>query len=121
MRIIPPAMRDANRAFRHLGIVAKVAAIDQTRNLALFPDRHPCVDGDLLDLKYQKIRDQIFYRLRVDDGLFKGKSLRVFFYPQNKEKTIWVIGVDWRNEDTYSSHMMARLNKRVKEIVNQKS
>ncbi len=124
---IVPAKRDADRLFRRMPTEALVVAIDQSRTLALFPDTQPCVEGDVLDLNFQRVQGEVFYRLRVDDALFGGRSLRVFFWPQKgagtndaqpTPGTMWIVGLAWR-PDAYRSHMRARCRRRIREIVGQ--
>lgn len=77
------ARRDASRLFRKLRAEALAAAIDHTRTLALFPDKRSEVEGQVLDLDWQGIKGHHpLHRLAIDDDLFGGKSLRVFFWPQ---------------------------------------
>lgn len=120
-------MRDAERLFKGLPSESRAIAIDQTRNLALFPEKQPVVDGQLLDLDFERVKGEVFYRLRIDDASFGERSLRVFFYPQpiNKGReeskcigTIWIVGAAWR-KDAYKQHMLVRCRRRVLEIVQQ--
>lgn len=126
VKVGPPARRDGDRLFKQLPKEAKLIAIDQARNLALFPDSQPVVNGELLDLDFEKVQGEIFYRLRIDDASFGDRSLRVFFYPQKANGgtqatcvgTIWIVGLSWR-PDAYKLHMLARCRRRVKEIIGQ--
>lgn len=127
VKALPMVKRNADRLFRHLPMEAKITAIDYTRNLALFPDRQPSIEGSLLDLNYKKVQGEIFYRLRIDDQLFNGKSLRVFFYPQQYNKgnnksrtagTIWIVGLAWR-DNAYRNHRLITCRRRVDNIITQ--
>lgn len=123
---ILPAKRDADRLFKRLPDAAKIVAIDHARNLSLFPDKRATVDGLVLDLAYEKITGEVFSRLVVNDDLFSGRSLRVFFYPQHDERsaecgrrgTIWIVGLSWR-PGAYKKHLLSRCRRRVDEIINQ--
>lgn len=114
IRVIPPAKHDGARLFKNLSPAALVIAIEYARNLTLFPDAQPVVDGQLLDLDFERVEGLVFYRLRIDDRTFGNRSLRVFFWPQAARTkqakaagTIWVVGLAWR-PDAYKHHMLSR-------------
>ncbi len=123
---IPPAKRDADRLFKRLSEAAKIVAIDHVRNLALFPDKRATVDGSVLDLAFEKVKGEVFFRLVVNDDLFGERSLRVFFYPQHDTEseggrrcgTIWIVGASWR-PGAYKKHILTRSRRRVDEIIRQ--
>jgi hypothetical protein len=70
VRPLKQAKDDDRRLFKALAPQALGTAIDQARVLALFPDKRPTVDGELLDIKYEKVQGEVYYRLVVDDKEF---------------------------------------------------
>lgn len=127
VRTIPNAASDAARLFRRLdsSVLAHASVIDQLRALMLFPDKRPCVAGELLDIRYEPIHDEVFYRLWIDDPSFEGRSLVVFFYPAplsplDQETScagiVYVVGLVWSSR-CEERHVLLRMRDRTNTLV----
>jgi hypothetical protein len=120
VNIIKQARSDLKGLFKKLPKSAEVVAIDYLHNFADFVDDRTKKEGQLADLEYERVKGEMFFRLKIDDTLFGGNSLRVFFWAEdakeNRPAIVWVIGFAWR-KDAYKRHMIIRCRNRVKRII----
>jgi len=109
--LLPNATADALRLFERLPSAASAHAVtsDRIRSLELFSRSRMPNHGHVLDMVYEKIPEETFYRLKISDDCYAGRGdLCVLFSafpaaPQDGNTdhagTILIIGFCWWTED----------------------
>ena len=115
------AVNDAHRLFAGLQNAAWAhgVTIDALRALENMGPTRPQA-GHVLDIAYEKVPGQVFYRMKVDDESYGAQSLCVFFaslMPRPKDECpgyagrVVVLGFCWwreRNRECYESRARRR-------------
>jgi hypothetical protein len=101
--------------------------MNQLNALALFPDRNPSVAGKVLDIPFEKVPNENFWRIPLCDKSFQGRKLCVCFFPSPRSESeteaqyagiIEVVGFIWW-KDLKEKSVVKRINKRVADIKEQ--
>lgn len=120
VRVLAGARSDGRRLFKG-NPQGLAVAIDYCKALAYFPDSRPVNGaGQVVDMDFEKVEKEIFYRLKIEDSTFEGKKLRVFFWVQTGTGMIWILGSMWR-PDAYKPWVKAKMRTRVNRIINGKA
>jgi len=70
------------------------------------------------DLDFSKVthRNEAFYELRLDDEHLHQKNLRVFFWVQDEQRTIWILHAYWKKTNRLEEVVKALVARRIKDL-----